>query len=251
MNEPASGTMVHASMRECRVAAERLLYLLGAPGGAVRSMALDVLRAAACNPSALSQLLALVNSGSPVSWQFTESAADGEVLIDLHVVPWVLAIGQLRAAVARCSTQPDVARLRACNGSGPIYRDPLARYAAGYGFDCVIDPAGAAPVSFGRTGGADTGVSGPLPGTDAALAKLTAEGIQMSRDEWLAVFRESSAALSAETVVSRRHAGATMVDEAGNIHGEIPDGFDISVYVNVDLTVHDQTKIGMSAHGDH
>jgi hypothetical protein len=251
MNEPAPDTIVHVSMRECRVAAERLLYLLGAPGGAVRTMALEVLRAAARDPSALSQLLALVDSGSPVSWQFTESAADGEVVIDLHVMPWVLAIGQLRAVVARYSTRPDVARLRARNGSGPIYRDPLAIYAAGYGFDCVIDPAAATPVSFGRTGGADTRASGPPPGTDAALAKLTAEGIRMSREEWFALFRESSAALSVETVVSRRHAGATMVDEAGNIHGEIPDGFDISVYVDVDLTAHDQTKIGMPAHGDH
>ncbi len=59
--------------------------------------------------------------------------------------------------------------------------------------------------------------------TDAMLWKVIRQGLPVEAALWWALYRLSLQALAPDSVVSRRHAGANMVDENGKVVGRLND----------------------------
>jgi hypothetical protein len=68
-----------------------------------------------------------------------------------------------------------------------------------------------------------------LAGGPERLAAATV-GVAVEAATWWAAYRRSNLALSVDTRVSRRHAGATIVDPDGTVRGAVDDEIDPTVY---------------------
>jgi hypothetical protein len=80
-----------------------------------------------------------------------------------------------------------------------------------------------------------------LAGGPERLAAMT-DGIAMDADLWWRAYRRSNLALSVDTRISRRHAGATIVEEDGTVRGATDDEIDPTVYSGDRKALFDESK---------
>jgi hypothetical protein len=80
-----------------------------------------------------------------------------------------------------------------------------------------------------------------LAGGRERLAATT-EGIAVDAELWWTAYRRSNLALSVDTRVSRRHAGATIVEEDGTVRGATDDEIDPTIYSGDRKALFDETE---------
>jgi hypothetical protein len=117
-------------------------------------------------------------------------------------------------------------------GDGVILLEDLVAYeelrvieglAARYGAEVevsALDSAGTSRVRM-RTDGSS--------GEDGVLARALKHGLPLPRALWHELYHRSLAALSPDSIVSRRHAGPVMVDAEGRVHGRDDDDTDFAL----------------------
>lgn len=104
-----------------------------------------------------------------------------------------------------------------------------------------------------RIEGGDVRVSvvGPAPAPASAAEQLAGGperlgavigGIPVDAALWWAAYRRSNLALSVDTRISRRHAGATLVAEDGTVLGATDDEFDPAIYSGDREALFDESK---------
>jgi hypothetical protein len=80
-----------------------------------------------------------------------------------------------------------------------------------------------------------------LAGGAARLA-AAADGIDLEAELWWTAYRRSNLALSVDTRLSRRHAGATIVEEDGSVRGATDDEIDPTVYSGQRAALFDESQ---------
>jgi hypothetical protein len=89
--------------------------------------------------------------------------------------------------------------------------------------------------------GAGNSAAELLAGGDARLAAAAA-GIDIDADLWWTAYRRSNLALSVDTRQSRRHAGATIVEDDGSMRGATDDEIDPTVYSGDRAALFDESR---------
>lgn len=107
----------------------------------------------------------------------------------------------------------------------------------------AVEVTGTDPVDIVVTGPAPTPASNAeqLAGGPQRLAAMT-RGIDVDQELWWTAYRRSNLALSVDTRTSRRHAGATVVDEDGTVRGAVDDEFDPTVFTGERAALFDESK---------
>jgi hypothetical protein len=194
------------SLRETRVLVERILLLLGVPKGAVPAVRDLLVEAEALGLGAL----AFLDSGVPAgTWTAPAlvSDDDGRAVIDAHgsPAPYVTpALLDLGVALLR---EHGRARIEVRGLSAAQLLPALPHAAAAYGAQAEVTYGAGAPV---------------LTVEDAAdadrapehLDRAVHDGMRVDAGLWWRLYHRSNDALTEDTPLSRRHAGATLDPDA-------------------------------------
>jgi hypothetical protein len=74
-------------------------------------------------------------------------------------------------------------------------------------------------------------VADQLPGPDRLMEAALRHGFPVTHELWRTLYDRSSAALTPDSLESRRHAGPVMVDAEGRVHGRDDDDTDFELLV--------------------
>ncbi len=213
------------ALREARLITDRLLMQTGMPSGCLAAVREAVIASEALGAGGLRRFLAL---------QPTLGATTSESLSLVENIGQPLAVyaaGQHAWLVAQ--TLVDMLIAEAAYGG--------AKTLAVHGVTepaelCVVPSLGARlgatiEVSHGKSGTGEDIVTltltdrapPPKDRTDALLWRVIRAGLPVDATLWWDLYNRSLAALAPDTVVSRRHAGANVVDDSGKVLGRMTD----------------------------
>lgn len=209
MSAPATMAL---SVRETRMIVERILLAAGIPEGSVPAVRDVVLYAEAMGLDGLSVLRRDI------------AAFRSADLTRVALVDGVLdAGGQHAFVVAPALLDLALATARSGAGKGMAVRN----VAAAEDLRVVEGLAGRQGARV-RVDGLQVTVTGDAAG-DAVLDRALRDGMPVPRALWEELYDWSHAALTPDSIESRRHAGPVMVDAEGRIHGRDDDDTDFTL----------------------
>jgi hypothetical protein len=219
-------TVLRVSPREYRLVVERLLQYAGLDRGLVVPLRETVLDAELATGAALRYLVE--HAERIAAHAPARVAGDG--------VPALLAAPSVLDAARQA-------------GSVTVHRLDAAELLAGLrisGLRC------GANVEVSADGDAvRVVVTGPAPGPASNAERLAGgpqrlaamtDGIAVEADLWWTAYRRSNLALSVDTRTSRRHAGATIVEDDGTVRGATDDEIDPTIYSGDREALFDESK---------
>jgi hypothetical protein len=249
---------IRLSLRETRLVVERVLLVAGLPAGMVGPVRDVILDAEALGLGGLAYLrdewAALEQAD--VTDVSADGSGEGVIVVDCHdqpacvVSPAILdlavgAVHRHRTSILRVRRVRDAGFLGALVGTAERHRVRLvvvpqmtaahtvAVGACGPGREALqFAPAAAPEVAEALILGAPMQSGTPrdplvtLTGA-THLARVTREGLSVPGDLWWHLFHKSNEALSPDSSISRQHAGASVLDEAGRIIGDTDDDQDL------------------------
>ncbi|MEV0618317.1 hypothetical protein AB0I81_33675 [Nonomuraea sp. NPDC050404] len=197
MTEPSWLTV---SLRETRVLVERVLLLLGVPKGAVPAVRDLLVEAETLGLGAL----AFLDSRTRANWQAADLASDddGRAVVEAHGMPAPYVAPALLDLGVALLREHGRARIEVRGLSAPHFLPVLPHAAAAYGARVEVTFGAGAPVLTVEDAVADGG--------SAHLARAVHDGMRVEAGLWWRLYHRSNDALTEDTPVSRRHAGATI-----------------------------------------
>jgi hypothetical protein len=208
-------TMMIWSVREARMIVERILLAAGIPDGFVPAVRDGVLYAQAMGLDGLATLkrdIEALQSADPAALASTpDGALDGG--------------GQHAFIVAPAALDLALAAFRRGEGDGIAVRDVAASdmlrviegLAGRHGATAMVEEGRVRVTADGRDG------------EDAVLMHALRHGMPAPRALWEELYAWSHAALTPDSIESRRHAGPVMVDAQGRVHGRDDDDTDFTL----------------------
>ncbi|MCG5218738.1 hypothetical protein [Streptosporangium sp. KLBMP 9127] len=187
------------SLRETRVLAERTLLLLGVPKGVVPAVRDALVEAEALGLGALGFLDAA--AGRPPRW--LPPSLHGETVVEAHGLPAPYVTPALLDLGVALLHEHGAAELTVRGVSAPHLLAVLPHAARPYGAAIEVRDGDGAHVVTVRHGEA----ADDLPGH---LARAVREGLTVEAELWWRLYHRSNDALTEDTPISRRHAGATL-----------------------------------------
>lgn len=233
----AAGGTLHVSPRECRLVVDRLLLLQGLPLGAVPPLREAVLACQSTGLDALAELTTGLDTGAAarpgqlVVTEYDGSATSVDCLAQhaLLVVPALVDL--VRTVGAADERELRVRRLRGATFLGGL----SASLRAG-------DPT--AQVTSGEVESTVTVRPRGQLAPDALVPyESVLTSIRIEEELWWQLYRRSNLVLSPDDPVSRRHAGATLVDEAGRVFGDTDEVIDVDLYQGRTAPGFDETHV--------
>ncbi|MFC4117680.1 hypothetical protein [Nonomuraea zeae] len=209
----SGGSRLTVSLRETRVLVERILLLLGVPKGAVPAVRDLLVEAEALG---LGALAFLDSRAHPDSWRAAELAsndasndasnAGGRAVIEAHGMPAPYVAPALLDLGVALLREHGRARIEVRGLSAPQLLPVLPHAAAAYGARVEVSFGAGAPVLAVEDAVGDA----VADGSSGHLARAVHEGMRVDAGLWWRLYHRSNDALTEDTPVSRRHAGATL-----------------------------------------
>jgi hypothetical protein len=204
-------------VRETRLILERILLPTRIPMGLIPAVRDAILYAEAMGLAAFERLVARLDRLSrPVRPIEAADLEDGAVRADcMGQHAWIIAPQLVDLAVARCELSGHgVVLAESVDEPGDmiVARGLAARH--GVGMNVTAPTTGAGQVTM-------TAVPGQFGASqrDPLLHRLLREALAVPRPLWQSLYDLSNRALTADTPVTRRHAGAVIVEADGRIIG--------------------------------
>lgn len=225
-----SAGRLHVSPRECRLVVDRLLLLQGVPLGAVPPIRDCILASQVAGLDALRELTDGLDAGSAarqgqlVVVETGESSTTVDCL-DQHallVAPALLDLVRIVGVVDELELH--VRRVRSAE---------------------ILDGLNASLRANGltlRVARGDTADCRLTVRPDRMREEFVFRGTDVDEALWWRLFRRSNLVLSPDDPVSRRHAGATLVDDAGRVFGDTDDVIDLDLYQGRTSPGFDETR---------
>lgn len=223
-NGTTPSTHLTIALRESRMIVERLLMQTGMPSGCLAGVREAVIVSEALGLGGYSRLSTLLpDLGATTTEAVTVDDAAHGLPLAVHANgqhAWLIAQGVADLLLAEA----------AAGGASSLHVHGAAEPAE----LAVIEPLAArlgATVEVRCPGGEGTAVelvlihrTPPLPDrTDALLWRVIRDGLSVDASLWWSLYHRSMAALAQDSVVSRRHAGANVVDDSGRVLGRMTD----------------------------
>jgi hypothetical protein len=222
----ATGVDLRVSPREYRLVIERLLQYAGLDRGLVVPLRESVLDAELATGAALRYV---VDHHDRIAARAPADLA-GDRVPALLAAPFLLDDARtLGSATRRGLDAPELLAglrigARRCGVTAEVHVD---------GDGARVTVVGTAP----RPGSEAERLAGGPERLGAARA-----GIAVDADLWWTAYRRSNLALSVDTRVSRRHAGATIVEEDGTVRGATDDEIDPTIYSGERDALYDESE---------
>lgn len=212
--------------REYRLVVERLLQHAGLDRGVVVPMRDIVFDAELATGAALRYV---VDAADRIA-ACAPDRLSGEGVPALLAAPTILDdVGRLGSVTVRGVDAPELLAGLAITGRR-------------HGLDVdVRTQDGSTRVTVIGTAPAAASPAEQLAGGPERLAAVT-DGIAVDADLWWIAYRRSNLALSLDTRTSRRHAGATIVEDDGTVRGATDDEIDPTVYSGDREALFDESK---------
>ncbi|MQA03441.1 MAG: hypothetical protein GEV07_12190 [Streptosporangiales bacterium] len=216
---------------------DRLLLLQGLPLGAVPPIRDAVLACESAGLDALAELVTGLDAGTaarPGELVVTESgcsvtSVDCVAQHALLVLPALLdlvrtvgVVGEHELRVREVRSAAFLGGLSASLGAG----DPTVEVTSESG-ECVVKVR----------------PCGQLAPEDLVPYESAPTGIGVDEELWWRLYRKSNLVLSPDDPVSRRHAGATLIDEAGRVFGDTDEVVDKDLYQGRTAPGFDETRV--------
>lgn len=213
---------LHVSPRECRLVVDRLLLLQGLPLGAVPPIREAVLACQSAGLDALAELTTALDTGT--------AARPGQLVVAEHddsttsvdcLAQHALLVLPALVDLVRTIGAVDERQLRVRRLQGAAFLGGLsASLRAGDPAVQVTSESTVTVLPRGQGGAPDALV--PYESVPTS--------IRIDEELWWQLYRRSNLVLSPDDPVSRRHAGATLVDEAGRVFGDTDEVIDVDLY---------------------
>ena len=208
------------SLREARLITDRLLMQTGMPSGSIAAVREAVIASEALGAGGFVRFLALhPTMVATTSEPLTLEEAPGAPLV-------VNAAGQHAWLIAQ--TLVDLLIAEAAGGASNVL---VVKGVAEADELRVVQSLGArlgaeitvAPADKEATLTLKMRTPPPKDKTDALLWRVIRSGLPVDATLWWSLYNRSLAALAPDTIVSRRHAGANVVDDSGKVLGRMTD----------------------------
>lgn len=221
-------TRMRASAREMRHMVGRYLHAQSLPGFAVNAVRDAIMAAEAEGFDAVTEMERLSGAYADARTSFAVAHTEAGVVLDGHATAALVLlpalVDELALAAARGETRVEVVAT-----PGIRIAAALGDYAAvrGVAFEVEL-PQGADSDSGDRAILTPRAVpSLPVhPAEGAAgerMRRILLEGYELDAEQFWRLFRESNAALTPDSELSRRHAGSQLYDDEGNLLGEVSE----------------------------
>ncbi len=218
----ATGTL-NISLRESRMVLDRLLMQTGMPSGAIASVRECVLVSEALGLGGLrrfDRLQPVMGASTSEPLRLEESAGApltvdaagqhawsiAQILIDLLIAE--SATGGVTSLAVHNVTEADELA---------VIPSLAARLGATVSVHTNPDTSAACTLML------DHRAVAPHDHTDAVLWRIIRDGLIVEAPLWWQLYHRSMGALAPDSVVSRRHAGANIVDDSGKVIGRMTD----------------------------
>ncbi len=214
-------TTMRASAREMRHMVGRYLHARGCPAFAVNAVRDAIMAAQAEGFDAVSQMERVHERFRSARTNFEVSRVGDLTMLDGAGAPAPLLapafVDELGLALAAGDVR---AKVEVRDVPGLVLFEALGDYAATRGVAFTIARVGenAAAVAAERV--PPTPVEPAASAAGPSIERVLREGYEMDADQFWRLFHESNEALTPDSEVSRRHAGAQLYDEHGNLIGE-------------------------------
>jgi hypothetical protein len=220
---PTRDAAVTLSVRETRMIVERILLTTGLPEGAVPAITNCVLYSQATGLGGLSELQRAIP-------QLTSSRMDAMALTEGRDGAWVLDGGGLHAWIVANDALDLAIAGRRRGGRVALTLCNVDR------IDELRVIAGLAERHRARVGVEKSGdrvvisvIADRLSGIDPVMDAALRRGFVVPHTLWRQLYDRSGAALTPDSIESRRHAGPVMVDAQGRVHGRDDDDTDFEL----------------------
>ncbi|WP_125609734.1 hypothetical protein [Specibacter cremeus] len=239
---------IDVSLRELKFTVGRALHAAGVAAGAVNPVRDLLVDAQALGHDALAELHRSLPQLPAHHGAIRVSRLNGHLSIDglgqpaFLIAPAVLDLGVAEAAghggaVVEVSNCTGPGMLAALAGRAHLHGlDVSVLAGSGRGVTTTVGQQPGRAWTNGTTApgalllfSAGDRAAGPPTPRDAAgghIARLLADGSRVDADLWWAVYDISNGALTPDSILSRQHAGSSVLDEFGQIVGEIGEDDD-------------------------
>lgn len=209
------------ALRESRLIVERLLMQTGMPSGCLVGVREAVIVSEALGLGGYARLSTLqptLGATTTEPLQIDEASASAPLTVRAggqHA--WLIVQGLVDLLLAEASAG-GATRLAVQDVAEPAELRVAVSLAARLGATLQVEEAGE-----GATLVLVRRAPPPPDRTDALLWRVIREGLPIDAVLWWSLYHRSMAALAPDSVLSRRHAGANVVDDSGRVLGRMTD----------------------------
>lgn len=216
---------VTLSVRETRMIVERILLASGLPDGIVPAIGNCVIYSQAMQLGGLAAFessIAVISETRLSAIRLVQESPEACVIDGGRNHAWLIANDALDLAVASYRR----------GGAGFVEVRNVHAAAEGRVIEGLAQRHGArAEVAIAAGVASIKVVADQLSGPDRVMEAALRYGFPVARGLWRALYDRSAAALTPDSLESRRHAGPVMVDAQGRVHGRDDDDTDFELLV--------------------